>query len=191
MIKAIIFDCFGVLVGSGFKEVYRQAGGDPNKDSDFIDDVLAAASSGMLSSRDMHQQVADKLGITIKDWSGFIGKHEQPNQELMDYIEDLQKRYKLAILSNATHGILERKFSSYQLALFQVKTVSAEAGVMKPNPEIYEITAERLGVAPEECVFTDDNPLYCEAAEAVGMKGIWYQNLTQFKQELEQIIKKV
>ena len=39
----------------------------------------------------------------------------------------------------------------------------------KPQPEIYRLAAERLEVAPEECLFVDDLRENCEGAEAVGM----------------------
>ena len=42
----------------------------------------------------------------------------------------------------------------------------------KPQPEIYLLAAERLGVEPEACVFVDDLRENCEGAEAVGMTAI-------------------
>jgi putative hydrolase of the HAD superfamily len=188
VIKAIIFDCFGVLSGSSFKEIYRQAGGDLSKDEGFIDDVLTAANSGFITTQEMHQQVAERIKKPLEEWVVFVRNRELPNEDLLAYIKELRTSFKIAVLSNANFGVLEHKFSTEQLALFNVRTVSAEVGVMKPDPEIYTITAERLSVDPSECVFTDDNPHYAEAAEAVGMKSIWYQNLDQFKRELEQIL---
>lgn len=188
MIKAIIFDCFGVLAGSGFKDIYRQAGGDLSKDSVFLDDVLATANKGFMSSRDMHQKVADRIGMTYDVWYQTVSKGEQPNQELLNYIAELKKKYKTAILSNANVGTMERKFTSDQLALFDAVVVSAEVGLMKPNAEIYQNTADKLGVETAECVFTDDSQDYCLAAEATGMKAVWYRDFGQFKSDLEQIL---
>lgn len=188
MIKAIIFDCFGVLAGSSFKEIYRQAGGDLSVDSPFLDDVLTAANSGHLTSREMHQSVADRIGMPYDVWYETVEKGEQPNEELLDFIKTLKSRYKTAILSNANHGTLKRKFTPEQLSLFDQVTVSAEVGLLKPNPEIYQYTAEKLGVDVSECVFTDDSQVYCEAAAAIGMKSIWYQNLSQFKSDLETLL---
>lgn len=188
MIKAIIFDCFGVLAGSGFKEIYRQAGGNLEKDGSFIDDVLAAANSGTMSTRNMHQQVANRIGMTYDVWYETVQKNERPNEELLDYIKGLKSRYKVAILSNANHGTLQRKFSPEQLNIFDQLTVSAEVGLMKPNAEIYTYTAEKLGVEAEECLFTDDSPAYCEASEAVGMKSIHYSDFATFKAALEKLL---
>lgn len=189
MIQAIIFDCFGVLAGGSFKEIYRQAGGNLEKDIGFIDDTLTATNSGFITTQEMHQRVARRLGMSSKEWTSFIQKREQPNEELINYIHHLHYDYKTAVLSNANFGVLERTFNPRQLAAFDVLTVSAEAGSAKPDAQIYILTAQRLGVMPMECVFTDDSQLYCEAAKEVGMKAIWYQNLGQFKNELEQLLR--
>jgi epoxide hydrolase-like predicted phosphatase len=188
VIKAIIFDCFGVLAGSSFKEIYRQAGGDLSRDAAFLDDVLMTANSGLMSSRDMHQQVAKRLGMTYDVWYETLRQGEQPSLELLEYVAELKKTYKTAILSNANHGTMQRKFTPEQLGLFDQVIVSAEVGMLKPNAEIYELAAERLGVEPSECVFTDDSQVYAEAARATGMQAIWYQNLDQFKQELAKLL---
>ena len=49
---------------------------------------------------------------------------------------------------------------------------SSEVGVRKPDPAIYLLTSERLGVAPEGCAFLDDHPGNVAGAQAVGMAGI-------------------
>ena len=74
------------------------------------------------------------------------------------------------------------------MALFDTVVVSAEVGMIKPNLDIFEITAQKMSVKPSECVFTDDSEVYCEAARSSGMRGIHYQDFGQFKSELEQIL---
>jgi HAD superfamily hydrolase (TIGR01509 family) len=58
----------------------------------------------------------------------------------------------------------------------------------KPEPEAYEITADRLGVRLEECVMIDDRLELCEGAQAVGMKAIMYKGLKQLKTDLESLL---
>ncbi len=187
-IKAIIFDCFGVLAGKSYKAIYQEAGGDLEKDSEFINDVLSAANQGLMSSRDMHQHVADRLGLSYDVWYQTVQDGEQPNEELLQYVRQLKSNYKIGVLSNANVGTLDRKFSREQMKLFDTVMVSAEVGMIKPNAEIYQLTAERLGVRPAEVVFTDDSEVYCEAAKATGMQAIHYKNLLQFKHDLEAIL---
>ena len=57
----------------------------------------------------------------------------------------------------------------------------------KPDPAIYRLAAERLGVKPEECVFVDDLLENVEAAESIGMKGIVFKDYTDFLTNLNKI----
>lgn len=57
-------------------------------------------------------------------------------------------------------------------ACFDVQVISCEVGLRKPDPAIYELTAQRLGVAPRQCAFVDDLDRNVAAAEAVGMFGV-------------------
>jgi FMN phosphatase YigB (HAD superfamily) len=60
--------------------------------------------------------------------------------------------------------------------LYDEVVISGEVGARKPEPRIYLLTAERLGVRPEECVFVDDLLQNVEGAEAVGMEGIVHRS---------------
>jgi putative hydrolase of the HAD superfamily len=53
--------------------------------------------------------------------------------------------------------------------LFDAVVISGEIGLHKPQPEIYRMAAERLGVEPESCVFVDDLRENVHGAERVGM----------------------
>lgn len=189
MIKAVIFDSFGVLAGSAYKEIYRLAGGDLDKDRAFLENILATANSGYMSADEMNKRVSERLGLTPAAWRERVRRGELPNQQLFMYVADIRtKGLKTAILSNASKGTMEQTFTPKQLAHFDEVVLSAEVHMMKPNPGIYELTAERLGVKTGECAFTDDNPTNVRAAEAVGMKGIVYHDLIDFKVELESLV---
>ncbi len=188
MIKAIIFDCFGVLVGTGFSDTYRHAGGDPAKDRDFIQQTLDDSNIGKISSEEMSVLMADKIGISVVQWNTALLEAEQVNSEILEYIANLKKSYKVAVLSNVSKGTLEERLSKEQLGMFNVVIGSAEVGMIKPDPQIYRYAAEQLGVQPTECVFTDDIQAYCNGATSVGMTAIRYQDFGQFKQQLEKLL---
>ncbi|MEI7048751.1 HAD-IA family hydrolase, partial [Klebsiella pneumoniae] len=63
--------------------------------------------------------------------------------------------------------------------VFSTMVVSAEEGVMKPDPLLYEITLERCGVSASEAVFIDDFPQNVKAAKEVGMLAIWFRSREQ------------
>ena len=72
--------------------------------------------------------------------------------------------------------------------LFDQMVISGEVGLHKPEPEIYHLAAERLGVTPEECVFVDDLRENCEGAEAVGMTAILHRGADRTVPELERLL---
>lgn len=189
MVKAIIFDCFGVLIGKGFEHTYRLAGGNPEQDEEFIELKLYEANFGAISDADFHQAMADKIGIGIDRWHAAVQEAEQPDQTLLDYIEQLRPKYKTAILSNANHGTLERKFGAEVLnRYFDAVAVSADIGMIKPDPQIYEYVASQLDAELHECLFIDDRELFVDQARELGMQAVLYQTLPQTLGELKAIL---
>ena len=72
-------------------------------------------------------------------------------------------------------------------ALFDAIVISAEVGLHKPQPEIYELAAERVGVPPERCVFVDDLRENCEGAEAAGMIAMLHRDPAKTVGRLEEL----
>lgn len=97
----------------------------------------------------------------------------EPNLQL---VRDLRGSCKLAILSNADltlRGRLERELGIHHL--FDDIVCSAEVGMAKPESGVYLLSAERLGLEPDECVFVDDLDTNVEAARKVGMQGVLFR----------------
>jgi HAD superfamily hydrolase (TIGR01509 family) len=189
MVKAVFFDCFGVLVGRGFDETYRMAGGDPQHDKEFISDMLGQANLGLISEEVFEATVARKLEIPEERFREATISAEQPNVPLLEYIVSLGRSYKIGVISNVNRGIVERKIGEeWAEKCFDVIIASGDVGIAKPNVEIYELAAKRLDVDPRECVFVDDREDFCEAARSIGMEAIRYQDFPQFRKELESIL---
>ena len=72
--------------------------------------------------------------------------------------------------------------------LFDGVVISGEVGFHKPQPEIYRLGAERIGLPPEECVFVDDLRENCEGAEALGMTAILHRGAGTTVPELERLL---
>jgi epoxide hydrolase-like predicted phosphatase len=72
--------------------------------------------------------------------------------------------------------------------MFDAVLISGEVGLNKPEPEIFRLGAERLGVPPEDCVFVDDLKENCEGAEAVGMTAILHRGAERTLPELERLL---
>jgi len=91
-------------------------------------------------------------------------------------LADLKGKYKLAMVSNVSgRRSLDDRFLPGELdALFDVVVASGDVGFEKPSPHIFTMTAEKLQVVPEECLFVDDIEAFCTAAEAVGMQSFHF-----------------
>ncbi|WP_295637556.1 HAD-IA family hydrolase [Novosphingobium sp.] len=69
-------------------------------------------------------------------------------------------------------------------ARFEHVIESAKAGVRKPDPRIYQMMCEALGVAPADCVYLDDLGINCKPAAALGMHAIKVSNEAQALSDL-------
>jgi putative hydrolase of the HAD superfamily len=73
------------------------------------------------------------------------------------------------------------------MALFDAVIQSSKAGVRKPDPRIYQMMCETLGVAPQACVYLDDLGINCKPAAALGMAAIKVLSEAQALADLERI----
>jgi putative hydrolase of the HAD superfamily len=114
----------------------------------------------------------------------------EPNARVIEYMRELGSRgYRLAICTNNVREWDHRWRAMLPVdEIFDVVVDSAFVGVRKPAPQIYELTLQRLGVAPQEAVFLDDIEINCDAARAVGMTAVWFRSTEQAIEELEAVL---
>lgn len=87
-----------------------------------------------------------------------------------------QRRHRLtAILSNSSPGARERERHHGFESLVDHLVYSHEVGLAKPDPAIYELTTERLGVQPDEVLFLDDDEPRVAAARGVGWHAVLHE----------------
>ncbi len=77
-----------------------------------------------------------------------------------------------ATLGDTTRALLEGEY--HLLKLVDDIVISAEEGLVKPEPEIYLLAALRLSTLPERCIFVDDLPENIQTAENLGMRGVLF-----------------
>ena len=187
MIKAVIFDCFGVLTTEGwlaFKAEHFSQDEGLNRE---VTDLLKQANSGLISHERFVESVAKLARVTPKEVNQAIDVNK-PNEPLFAYIDKLKPKYKIAMLSNAATNWLTELFSEKQIAKFDVISLSYELGVAKPDNEAYEQVAAKLELDPFDCVFIDDQERHCTGAKEAGMQAILYEDFEQMKTELEKTL---
>ncbi|MDQ4004873.1 MAG: HAD-IA family hydrolase [Actinomycetota bacterium] len=72
--------------------------------------------------------------------------------------------------------------------LFDEVVISGQVGLRKPDPQVFRLAAERLGLEPNECLFVDDVRGNIEAGERVGMRGVLHENTSRTVAELERLL---
>jgi putative hydrolase of the HAD superfamily len=72
--------------------------------------------------------------------------------------------------------------------LFEVTVISGEVGMRKPDPAIFRLTVERIGVSPESCVFVDDHPGHLKAAMDEGMRTVLHRTPRETIAEIEELV---
>ena len=135
------------------------------------DDFLVRLESGL----------AETEGVTIS-LHGFgdeLMRALEPNAELFDHYGALRREHGLRF-ALCTNNV--REWEPLWRAklpideLFEVVVDSAFVGTRKPEPEIYAITLERLGLPGSACAFVDDLEINVEAAREAGMHGIVFRD---------------
>ncbi|MDN5819121.1 MAG: HAD-IA family hydrolase [bacterium] len=185
MIKAVIFDCFGVLVTDGWIDFcHKYVDSDPEI-SQQAHDAVKRVDAGI----DDYDWFFAELSRLSGQPAQAVRDHVQTNhlnQKLFDFIESyLKPDYKIGMLSNVGDNQLDRLFSQDHQKLFDEIVLSYQVGQVKPAPIMYETVASKLGLTVEECVFIDDQPRFCDGARQVGMKAIDYENPMQAIEDIK------
>lgn len=189
MIRAVIFDCFGVLMVDTFELMIASVQEHDPALAMRIRAISEANDRGQLPPDEAAQETADLFGMTVEDYERKKNAGEMKHADVLDFAASLRPKFKTAMLSNVGTAGLQRRFVPGELEkYFDVVVASSDIGFAKPEPEAYEMTAARLGVRTDECVMIDDRENYCAGAEAVGMKAICFKSFTQLKRELEPLL---
>lgn len=185
--KAIIFDCFGVLTTDIWLAFCDQLPKGTN---------LAEASAlnkafdrGIISYEEFKQGVKEVTGEFPPDLDSMHMSDMTKNDALFDLIRELKADFKIGLMSNISSNWITKEFlSEGEQQLFDTMVLSYEVGMIKPDPRMYILACERLRVAPHEALMVDDREAYVEGAREAGMSGIVYENLRSFTQQLNELL---
>lgn len=189
MIRGIIFDCFGVLYVDTSQYFYEHHVENYERLRPELKNLNKASDYGLLTQEELNRAVAELTGLDLPFVSSHIQGVHKRNDDLLEYAQNLRKDYKVGLLSNIGPGAMDRYFSRQDReTLFDTVVMSGEEHMTKPHPLIFQLTAERLGLSPGECVMIDDVEENCSGADAAGMKAILYESNAQVKRELEELL---
>jgi putative hydrolase of the HAD superfamily len=206
VIRALICDFGGVLttpLSEGFAGYQEDSGisleqlGEAMAKAaeEHSDHPLFALERGEISEREFGRRLARHLdpGFDIARLRDFYLERLHPNPPMIELVAKLRERgMRTALCTNNVREwepLWRAKVPELD-ELFDLIVDSAFVGVRKPEPEIYELTLERLGdgLRAEECLFVDDLDVNCETARQLGMTAVRFETAEQAIAEIEALI---
>jgi len=154
---------------------------------------LFELETGHLSEHDFLARLGEELtadlgrDVQLHGFGEAYFGHLDPNEPLIDYMRSLRGRgYRMAILTNNVREWEPRWRAMLPVdEIFELVVDSGFVGMRKPDPAIYELTLERLGLAAADCLFVDDTDVNCEAARALGIAAVHFRANEQAIGEIE------
>lgn len=187
-IKALVFDNFGVLMDVVYGSLRHVL---PVEARARLLSILDEADNGRISADDELKQIVELLNEYNLDGAEQVAKaiqFSEKNDELLNFILEKRDQYKTAMLSNVSAVIWNYYTPEQMEKYFDRVVLSYQEAIAKPDPRIYQLVCERLGVEPSECVFADDNEVNVDAANKIGMHGIVFTSNGDYFAKLEEIL---
>jgi len=197
-IQAVFWDLGGVIIRT--EDRTRRAEwetrlGLPPRELDqivFAGEMGRKAAVGQAGTEDVWKWVGEKLGLDseqLEELRQDFWRGEDLDLELVEYIRRLRPTYRTGLISNAWPEIREQIENEWRIAdAFDKLIISAEVGLAKPDPRIYQLALEGLGVEASRTIFVDDFIENLEAASALGMHPVHFKNRTQAQQQVEALL---
>jgi putative hydrolase of the HAD superfamily len=133
---------------------------------------LDAEAWHAIARENLSARVGREVGAAVDEFIAFPGWIDR---DMLALVDRLRPSLKVGLLSNGTTN-LERHVALHDLeGHFDAIVNTARIGVAKPEARSYLIAAERLGVAPNACIFVDDRQANVEGANAAGLAGVLFR----------------
>ncbi|MGB7654579.1 MAG: HAD-IA family hydrolase [Novosphingobium sp.] len=191
--KAVVFDFGGVITASPF-EAFNRLEEERGLPADFIRSVNAANPHSNAWAQFERAEIdarrfdvlfeaeAEALGHRLEGRAVLAVLSGAIRPEMVRALDQLgQAGYRLACITNnvpSGHGAGMARSGDAQdayeqvFARFEHVIESSKAGVRKPDPRIYMMMCEHLGLAPAQCIYLDDLGINCKPAATLGMAAI-------------------
>lgn len=195
MLRAIIFDFGGVILRTVDRSHRRAWDKRLNLAPGTVEELFFNSPAGQRAQRgavseaeqwrivggDLKLSDAELTQLQEDFWAG-----DALNDEVVGVIQALRPRYRVGLLSNAMSGLRRSLAEDYQLdSHFDAIIISAEIGVMKPDPRIYRHALRALGCEPGEALFVDDLPANVTGAREAGLNALHFTPQTHLRQALQ------
>ena len=197
-INTIIFDLGGVLIDWNPMYVYKNYFNSDKQLAYFFENIC---TSDWNEEQDAGRSIVEATEELVKkypDWEkpirDFYGRWTEmlkgPIDESVEIFRELKDsgKFKLYALTNWQAGLFDIALVRYNfLHWFDGRVVSGEEKTRKPFPEFYKRLLDRYQVNASEALFIDDNLRNVNAAKAMGINSIHFQNARQLRKEFDRV----
>jgi epoxide hydrolase-like predicted phosphatase len=200
MIRALITDFGGVLMRTRTSESRRALErhlGLPSNTIEarvFDSELSRKAMRGEASEEAVWHALEGELdlprfGMTWQNLQDEFFAEDFLDEELMALIRGVRPGLKTGLISNAWDGLREVLHARVPITdAFDVLVISAEERIAKPDPRIYHLALQRLGVSANEAIFLDDFIENIQAANALGLIGVHFQSSAQAQRDIRALL---
>jgi epoxide hydrolase-like predicted phosphatase len=149
-------------------------------------DALAGLETGALAEAAFEVEMAAHLGVSAERLIERMMSAVTPDTMMAAAVARARRRgIRTGLISNSW-GV-DNYDATLMGSLFDGLVISARVGLRKPEPEIYEMGARSIGLAPSECVFVDDLPGNLKPARTLGMIAVHHRDAATTIAELSNI----
>ncbi len=181
-VRFVYFDVHGTLVRY-YQRAFTDAGGELGVPVDKVetsfwrhnDDVC----DGKINLEEFNGAIASELNVPSFDWHKYYMRNIEAMPGVAELVKWVADNYEIGILSNNMPGFLDELHSKGIIpdADYKVVIDSYKVGLIKPDPQIYQMAIELAAMEPSEILFTDDTRAYLTAADKAGLQISWFDEI--------------
>ena len=191
----IVYDLGGVLIDWNPRHLYRKLIEDEATMEWFLAEVCHTAwneeqdrgrsfAAAIEEAAARHPEYRPLIEAYFERWAEMMAGEIEGSVAILEQLKDAG--YELHALTNwsaETFPHARERFAF--LEWFETILVSADVGLIKPDPAIFRLLLARISRTPAECIYIDDNPKNVASAAALGFDAIAFHSAAQLRDALE------
>ena len=190
----IVYDLGGVLIDWNPRHLYRKLIEDEAAMEWFLAEVCHTAwneeqdrgrrfAAAIEEAAAHHPEYRPLIEAYFERWAEMLAGEIDGAVAILAELRDAgHELHALTNWSAETFPFARERFAF--LDWFKTILVSADVGLIKPDPAIFHLLLERIGRTPAECIYIDDNPRNVTAAQRLGFDAIAFQSAAQLREAL-------
>jgi epoxide hydrolase-like predicted phosphatase len=194
--RGLLIDFGGVLTTSVFGafEAFCDIEGLPPdtvrrafRENEAAQKLLFDLELGAIEQAAFDAELAMLIGVAPEGLAGRMFAALRPDEAMFELVRDIRGRgIRTGLISNSWGTALYDRETLGEL--FDAIVISGEERIRKPDPAIYVLGAERIGLPPSECVFVDDLPFNLKPARELGMATVHHTSATETARALDDLL---